>query len=210
MRFSGILAQRRAVDGVQRALVGAAVFLEPALQQDRQRRLAARGRPEQQQQPAADIGAGGGGLEVVDDARQRLVDAEQLALEQLARAHALGGVRLAGAAVPAQHVPDVFVAACAPAPPDWRAGCWREIAEGAFPALRAVQAAEGAQGLDEVGSAAVGIVLNAERSHRPSLRRAHGVTRDATGCRRRQLLLNLVPTLRTMSDGLQILTHLLR
>ena len=80
------LAQRRALDRIQRPLIGAAVFLEPALEQDRQRRLAARGRPEQQQQPPADVGAGGGGLEVVDDARQRLVDAEQLALEQLARA----------------------------------------------------------------------------------------------------------------------------
>src|SRR2546430_9480029 len=42
----GVLAQRRAADGVQRALVGAAVFLEPALEQDRERRLAAGGRTE--------------------------------------------------------------------------------------------------------------------------------------------------------------------
>src|SRR2546430_10459310 len=43
----GVLAQRRAADGVQRALIRAAVFLEPALQQDRERRLAAGGRTEQ-------------------------------------------------------------------------------------------------------------------------------------------------------------------
>ena len=105
-----ILAQRRAADGVQRALIGAAVFLEPALEQDGERRLAAGGRPEQQQQAPPDVGAGGGGLEVVDHARQRLVDAEQLALEQLARALVLGGFGGCGAAVPAQHVPDVLVA----------------------------------------------------------------------------------------------------
>ena len=92
-----ILAQRRALDGVQRALVGAAVFLQAALQQNGQGRFAARRRAEQQQQSTADIGAGGGRLEVIDHARQRLVDAEQLALEQLARPHALGGVRLRAA-----------------------------------------------------------------------------------------------------------------
>jgi len=100
----GVLAQRRAADGVQRALVGAAVFLKPPLQQDGERRLAARGRTQHQQQPPADIGTGGRGLEVVDDTRERLIDTKQLALEQLARAHVLGGVGLRGAPMPAQHV----------------------------------------------------------------------------------------------------------
>ena len=79
------LVQRRALQRVQRAVVGVAVFLEPALQQDHERGLAARRRPEQQQQPSADVGARGRGLEVVDDALERAVDAEQLAREQRGR-----------------------------------------------------------------------------------------------------------------------------
>ena len=58
----------------------------PRLSRITMRRLAARRRTEQQQQAPADVGAGGRGLEVVDDALERLVDAEQLALEQRARA----------------------------------------------------------------------------------------------------------------------------
>ena len=84
------LVHRRALQCVHRAFVGVAVLLEAALEQDRHRRLAARGRTEQQQQASADIGARGGGLEVVDDAAERLIDAEQLALEQLLGA---GGLR---------------------------------------------------------------------------------------------------------------------
>ena len=79
------LVQRRALQRVQRAVVGVAVFLEPALEQDHERGLAARRRPEQQQQSSADVGARGRGLEVVDDALERAVDAEQLAGEQRGR-----------------------------------------------------------------------------------------------------------------------------
>ena len=79
------LVQRRALQRVQRAFVGVAVFLEPALQQDHERGLAARRRPQEQQQSSADVGARGGGLEVVDDALERTVDAEELAGEQRGR-----------------------------------------------------------------------------------------------------------------------------
>ena len=43
------------------------------------------GGPEQQQQSPSHIRSGGGGFEVVDHAPERLIDAEQFALEQLAR-----------------------------------------------------------------------------------------------------------------------------
>ena len=54
------------------------------------------------------VGAGGGALEIIDDTRERRVDAEQLALEQ--RARTAVGIGLA-ATEPAQHVPQVLVAA---------------------------------------------------------------------------------------------------
>ncbi len=109
------------------------------------------GGPEQQQQASADIGAGGGGLEIIDDARQRLIDAEQLALEQLPRPRALSGVGLRGAPMPAQHVPDVFVAGARQRRGVRGQDVGEKLAEGAFPALRAMQSAEGAQRLDEGG-----------------------------------------------------------
>ena len=105
--------QRRALQRVQRAFVGVAVFLEPALQQDHERGLAARRRPQQQQQSSAHVGARGGGLEVVDDALERTVDAEELAGEQRGRrARSLPSVpRPRGAArrVRAEHVVNVLM-----------------------------------------------------------------------------------------------------
>ena len=77
--------QRGALQRVQRALVGVAVFLQTALEQDHQGGLAAGGRAEQQQQATADVGAGARRLEVVDDAVQGGIDAVQLALEQAGR-----------------------------------------------------------------------------------------------------------------------------
>ena len=78
--------------GVERAFVGMAVFLEAALQQDDDARLAARGRAEQQQQAAADFGAGAGRAEVVGDASERFVDAEELVLEQRVAEHVVVAV----------------------------------------------------------------------------------------------------------------------
>ncbi len=106
------LVQRRALQRVQRAVVGVAVFLETALQQDHERRLAARRRTEQQQQASADVGARGRGLEVVDDALERAVDAEQLAGEQRGRRR-LGSpgctVHARRIAIRAEHVVDVLM-----------------------------------------------------------------------------------------------------
>jgi hypothetical protein len=84
-----------------------AVFLEPALEQDHQRRLAARRRPEQQQQAPADLGAGRSRLEIIDHAVDRLVDAKQVVREQLAAQLAAGAVGAGGA----DHVPDILVRA---------------------------------------------------------------------------------------------------
>ena len=84
MRFRGRFAQRRSLDGVQRTLIGAAVLLEPALEENGEGRFAPRWRPKQQQQPSSDVRSGGRGLEVIDHPPQRLIDAEQLALEELA------------------------------------------------------------------------------------------------------------------------------
>src|SRR5690606_12322912 len=73
------LVQRRARERIERALLRMAVFLETALQQYHEGRFAARRRPEQKQQPTAHVGARRGGLEVVDDAVEGRVDAEELA-----------------------------------------------------------------------------------------------------------------------------------
>src|SRR5207302_1893278 len=96
-------------------------------------------------------------------------DAVELALEELPRARALGGVGLRRAPVPAQHVPDVFVTAAGESRGVARQYVAQKLVEGAFPALRAVQAAEGAQGVDEVGGSAAGSLLSRALSHRPSL-----------------------------------------
>src|SRR5687767_5400118 len=100
--------QWRAGERVHRTLVGVTVFLDPALQEYGHRGLAARRRAEQQQQPPTHVRAGGGTLEIIDDTAERRVDTEQLALEQCARTAV--GIGLA-ATEPAQHVPQVLVAA---------------------------------------------------------------------------------------------------
>ena len=77
------LVQRRALKSVKRAVGSVAVFLEAALQQDHQRRLATGRRAEQQQQSSPDVGARCRRLEVIDDAIERGIDAEQLTGKQL-------------------------------------------------------------------------------------------------------------------------------
>ena len=121
-RFSGDSCIGEPLMRVQRALVRAAVLLEAALQQDRHRGLAAGRRAEQQQQAASDVGARRRGLEVVDDAPERLVDAEQLAPEEFARAARLRRrrrcrVRTSGAC------PRCTDGWCERVRRDWPAGC---------------------------------------------------------------------------------------
>jgi hypothetical protein len=106
-QVQGRLVHRAAGNGVQGAFVGVAVFFQPALEQDDQGGLAARRRSQQQQQAPPDLGAGGRGLEIVDHAFDRFVDAEQVVVEQAAALLAM----LVGDASRADHVPDVLVRA---------------------------------------------------------------------------------------------------
>ena len=107
------LVQRRALQRVQRAVVGVAVFLEPALHQNHERRLAARRRSEQQQQAPADVGTRGRRFEVIDDSFERAIDAEQLAGEQRCRRRRRlqrgGAFTPRRVAIRAQHVVDVLM-----------------------------------------------------------------------------------------------------
>jgi hypothetical protein len=148
---------RRALQRVHRTFVGVAVLLQATLEQDRHCRLAAGRGSEQQQQPAADVGARSSGLEVVDYAAERFVDAEQLALEQFFGAGGLtavgctavsGGGRIV-LAEPAEHVPQVFMAGARQLPPVARHDRAQELAECAGPVLRTVEPAVRAQCLDE-------------------------------------------------------------
>ncbi len=131
-------------DRIQGAFVGAAVLLEPALQENRQRRLPARGRPEQQQQAPSDVGAGRGGLEILYNAPEGLIDPEKLPAKQR-----LGFLRIAWLGTcmpaPAQHVPDVLMARAREGRRALREDVLQELGERTFPALCAVQTAERAQ-----------------------------------------------------------------
>src|SRR6202044_3393552 len=97
---------------------------------------------------SSDIRAGRRRLEVVHHASERLVDAEQFALEELARF--LGVAALARAAVPQEHVPDIFVAGPNVARRAFRQNVLQEIAEGSFPTLRAMLLAEAKQGIYKI------------------------------------------------------------
>src|SRR5262249_31365400 len=105
-------------------------LLERALEQDYDAGFPARGRAQQQQQPAADFRAGGRSLEIIRQSFQRRVDSEQFVGEQVV-ARAFIGTDLA--ALPAQHVPHVLVAVAGNAP--WIAGndFLEELAKGSGP-----------------------------------------------------------------------------
>ena len=145
----GRFAQRGSLDGIKRAFLRTAVLLEPALEQDREGRLAAGGRAQEEQQSPADIRSRSRGLEVVDDTPERLVDAEQFALEELAGLLRVAAA-LGGAAVPEQHVPDVFVAGANERRRALGQDVFQEIAERAFPALRAMFLAEPVQRIQKI------------------------------------------------------------
>jgi hypothetical protein len=112
------------------------------------------------------IGEPCGRLEVVNDAAERLVDAEQLAFEQFLRARglavavAVGGRRAGGGhgvvlAEPAEHVPQVFVAGAGELAAAAGQHGPQELTERAGPVLCAVEPAVRAQGLDEALAAAL-------------------------------------------------------
>ena len=140
------LVDRATLDGVERALVGVAVLLEPALQQDDERRFAARRRPEQQQQAAPDLGAGRGRAEIVDDASDRIVDPEQLVLQQRAAER----VVVVALALPAHHVPHVLVAAARGLRGIGLDDALEERRERSRPVTRLVLAREADEGVDEL------------------------------------------------------------
>src|SRR5439155_22033552 len=131
-------------------------------------RLTTGGWAEHEQQATADIRSGCGRLEIINDPRQRLVDSEQLAFEQLARADVVRDVALRSTAMPSQHVPDVLMDGTRHGARTRRQDGGEELAEGALPTLRAMQAAERAQRFDESGMGR-GVGVTRERSHRPSL-----------------------------------------
>src|SRR4051812_5288 len=165
------LVHRAAIDGVKRAFFGLAVSLEPALEQDHHARLAAGRGAEQQEQPPADFGARGGRLEVVDDARNRVVDPEELVLEELtaeAAAAAAGRGEALVESIGVQHVPDVLVAGARDALGVGREYGLEELGEHAAPVRGAMLLGEVDQRLHEVG-VAVGV--------RPSLH--HGLRNGA-------------------------------
>ena len=106
------------------------------------------GGPSSNKQPSPHIGARRSRLEVIDHPTQRLIDAEQLAFEQLAGF--LDVVALGIAAVPEKHVPDVFVARAVKAA--GRVGrTWvKKSPRRSLPALRAVFLAESVQRIQEI------------------------------------------------------------
>ena len=144
----GRLAQRRALDGIERPLVRAAVFLEAPLEQDGEGRFAAGRRSQQQQEPSPHIGSRGRGLEIIHHASQGLIHAEQLALEQLAGF--LDIVTLRITAVPQKHVPDVLVTGAREGRRARGQYVGEEICESSLPALRAVLLAESVQRVQEI------------------------------------------------------------
>ena len=98
---------RAAPDAVERAFVGIAVFLEPALEQDDDARFTACRRSEQQHQAASYFRAGARRAEVIGETLELFVDSEQVFAKQLVAGFAAGTLFNA---LPADHVPDVLVA----------------------------------------------------------------------------------------------------
>src|SRR5262245_49180761 len=125
-----------------------AVLLETPLQQDHERRLAARRWSEQEQQPSPYVGAGGCGLEVIDDALESAVDAEQLAGEQR-RSRRFGVPRSPRdsrrVAIRAQHVVHVLMRRARQLGRIFGKDVVKEFGEGAAPVLCLMLRGEGGQ-----------------------------------------------------------------
>ena len=142
---------RRALQRVHRTFIGEAVLLEAALEQNGHRGFAARGWTQQQQQSTTDIRAGGGCFEVIHDATERLIDAEQFALEQFFRAGrlAIGVAVRTRTAIPVEHVPQILMTGARELARIAGNDGAEEFAERAGPVLRTVEPAIGAQGFNE-------------------------------------------------------------
>jgi len=126
--------------GIDRPLIGEAVFLKPSFEQDDQTRLAAGRRPQQQQQPSRHLGTHAGCLEIGHHPLQGFIDAEQLLAEQ-GRGILGGMLRIDFAplllpclvALPAQHVPDVLMTVSRQASRRCRKNIRQKLAQGATP-----------------------------------------------------------------------------
>src|SRR5207245_123295 len=141
-------------DRVECPGVGVAVFLEAALEEYHQARLAPRGRAQQQQQPSANFRAGARRLEVVDQPLYRVVDAVKLVLEQLTAQPSLGVIEALGA----HHVPDVLVAAARKPMRIGGKDGLEKLGEGPGPVRRAVLLAVVAEGPDKTRAPLAAIV----------------------------------------------------
>ena len=141
---------RAALDAVERALVGVAVFLEPALEQYDDARFAAGGRTEQQQQASADFRARARRAEIVGEPLELVVDAEKIFGKQFVARGAVGALF---DALPADHVPDVLVAAARDGARVGGKDLLDELGKSARPIGRPVLLGEGNQTLYKVAMA---------------------------------------------------------
>ena len=96
-----LLLHRTACKGVDRPLIGARVVFQRLLDERDDRRLAARRRAEQQQDPLPGLRAPRGGLEVLHDSLQHVFHSEDIVFEELVdrlsgrrSVHALGKDRV--------------------------------------------------------------------------------------------------------------------
>src|SRR6185295_13023531 len=153
----GGFVHRAAVDAVQGPGVGVAVFLETPLEQDHHARLAARGRPEQQQQAPANLRAGARGLEVVDYPLDGVVDPVKFVLEELTAEPTLAVVEALGP----HHVPHVLMAGAGEAARVVREDLLEEAGESSLPVGRAVLLGEIVQRPEEARLALVVAVVEA-------------------------------------------------
>jgi len=146
---------RAAVDRIKRPGVGVAVLLQAPLEEDHERGLAAGGRPQQQKEPSANLGTRRGGLEIIDQTLDRVVDAVELVLEKLTAPASLAVVE----ALDAHHVPDILMAGTGDAARVGRENPFEEAGKVPGPACGAMLLAELRQRLEQFGMQQFGILL---------------------------------------------------
>ena len=144
-----IAVHRAAFQGVERPLVGMAVLLQAALDQDDQAGFATRGWAQQQQQATPHFGARARRLEVVHHPAQGSIDAVQLLLEQAGRRGVGRLVPGELAMFPAQHVPHVLMAVAGQQMRRCRQHFTEELPQVAAPADRLVFPGISFQGSDQ-------------------------------------------------------------
>jgi hypothetical protein len=141
---------RAALDAVNRAFLGVAVLFEAALQQDDDARFTAGGRSEQQKQASADFRAGARRPKVVGEPLELVVDAEKIFRKEFLTRGAVGSLFNA---LPADHVPDVLVAAASDRARIARQHLLDEFSKSSGPVCRPMLLGEGYKTLNEVAMA---------------------------------------------------------